>query len=66
VRRSKKDLIVWILWGLKSAEASSNAHHLRLHEDKMGYQFCKADAYLWTKAVVRADDGTKYYAYLLL
>jgi len=66
VRRSKKDLIVWTLCGLKSAEASSNAHHLRLHEDKMGYQACKADTDLWTKAVVRANVGTKCYAYLLI
>jgi len=32
---------------------------------QMRYQSCKADSELWTKAVVRADDGTKYYAYLL-
>jgi len=26
---------------------------------QMGYQACKADTDLWTKAVVRADDGNQ-------
>jgi len=33
---------------------------------QMGYQACKTDTDLWTKAVVRADDGNQCYAYFLI
>ena len=32
----------------------------------LGYQCCKANADLWFKAMIRPDDGTEYYAYMLI
>ena len=61
----KKALICRALYGLKSAGASFN-HHISDCMRHMGYQPCKADPDLWLKPVVRPDDGTKYYAYMLL
>jgi len=43
---------------------SSNRHILDCMR-QMGYQSYKAEADLRTKAVLRPDDGTKYYSYPL-
>ena len=61
----KRALIVRALYGLKSAGASFN-RHLSDCMRHIGYEPCRADPDLWFKAVIRPDDGFKYYAYILL
>jgi hypothetical protein len=61
----KKALIVRALYGLKSAGASFGRHLANCMRE-LGYTSCKADPDVWMKAMVRLDDGFKYYAYILL
>jgi len=64
-KKAMKALVVWALYGLKSAGVSLK-WHISDCMMQMGYQSCQIDTVLWTKAEVKPDDGTKYYAYLLL
>ena len=61
----KTAVIVRALYGLKSAGASFQ-RHLADCMRTLGYKSCMADADLWSKPVVRPDDGLRYYAYILL
>ena len=63
--QGKVALIVRALYGLKSAGASFN-RHISDCMRQLGYESCRADPDLWIKPMVRPDDGTKYYAYILL
>jgi len=58
----KMSIIVWALYGLKSACASFQ-RHLADCMRTLGYKSCMADVDLWSKTVVRPDDGLKYYTY---
>ena len=58
-------LIVRVLYGLKNAGALFG-RHLADCMRHLGYQCCKADADLWFKAMTCPDDGTEYYAYMLI
>ncbi len=57
-------IIVRALHGLKSAGAAFQAH-LASFMRQMGYTSCKADPYLWLKAVTRPEDNVHYYDYFL-
>ncbi len=61
---SKSAIIVFALYGLKSAGAAFCAH-LASFMRQMGYTSCKADPDLWLKAVTRPEDNVHYYAYIL-
>jgi hypothetical protein len=61
---SKTAVIVYALYGLKSAGAAFRAH-LASFMRQMGYTSCKANPDLWFKAMTRPDDNFKYYAYIL-
>ena len=61
----KKAIIVRVLYGLKSAEASFS-NHIADCMQLFGYEPCRADPYLWFKAQVRPEDGFEYYEYVLL
>jgi ribosomal protein L31E len=63
--QGKKAIIVRALYGLKTA-GSSFQRHLADCMRMIGYQSCKADPDLWYKAMVRPEDGFKYYGYVLL
>jgi hypothetical protein len=58
-------IVVWSLYGLKSACASL-WNHLADCMWHLGWELCITDQNLWMKAEIRPDDGHKYYAYALL
>ncbi len=60
----KSAIIVYTLYGLKSAGAAFRAH-LASFMHQMGYTSCKADPDLWYKAETRPADSFRYYAYIL-
>jgi hypothetical protein len=61
----KKAVLVRALYGLKSAGASFGKHIADCMRT-MGYTSCKADPDIWMKAMVRPEDGFRYWAYILL
>ena len=61
----KRAIVVWSLYGLKSAGASF-WNHLADCMQHLGWESCIADQDLWMKAEIRPNDGHKYYAYALL
>jgi hypothetical protein len=63
--QGKKAIIVRALYGLKSA-GSSFQRHLADCMRMIGYHSCKADPDLWYKAMIRPEDGFRYYGYILL
>jgi hypothetical protein len=60
----KLTVIVRALYGLKSAGASFR-NHLADYMRELGYDSCKADPDVWMKPEIRANDGFKYYSYVL-
>ena len=60
----KTSVIVRALCGLKSAGAAFRSHLAKCMESLV-YESCKADADLWLKLEIKAEDGVKYYSYLL-
>jgi len=52
------------LW-IKECRSFHQKHIISDCMRHMGYQFCNADTDLWTKAVVRLDDGSNYYTFCL-
>ena len=61
----KLALIVRALYGLRSA-GQSYTRHIADCMRHLGWKPCLADSDLWYKAMVRPEDGFKYYAYILL
>ena len=61
----KRALIVRSLYGLRSSGAAFR-NHLADCMQHLGFKPCLADPDLWMKPEVRPDDGTEYYAYVLL
>jgi hypothetical protein len=58
-------IVVWSLYGLKSAGALF-WNHLADCMQHLGWELCITDKDLWMKAENRPNDGHKYYAYALL
>jgi hypothetical protein len=61
----KRALTVRALYGLKSAGASFR-NHLAECMKHLGWNPCRADRDLWTKAKTHPDNGVLYWAYILI
>ena len=60
----KKEIIVYALYGLKSA-GDAFWYHLCICMRGLGYLPFLADPDLWYKSEVRPDDGFEYYSYII-
>ncbi len=63
--KGKRVIIVWSLYGLKSAGAAFR-NQMQDCMNNLGYESCPADPDLWLKPMTQLDDGVLYYAYVLL
>jgi hypothetical protein len=61
----KRALIVRAMYGLKSAGAAFR-NHLAEFMNHLGWNSCRTDRDLWTKAEIRPYDGVLYWAYILI
>ena len=63
--QGRRAIIIRSLYGLKLAGASFR-NHLALCMCTLEWKPCLADPNLWMKPMMRADDNSEYYAYILL
>jgi hypothetical protein len=59
----KIEIIVFVLYGLKSAGAAFQAHLASIMH-QLGYTSCKADPDLWLKAKTSPDVNIRYYTHI--
>jgi hypothetical protein len=61
----KRALIVWALYGLKSAGAAFR-NHLAECMTHLGWKPCRTNRDRWMKAETHTDDGVLHWAYILI